>query len=437
MTHPTRRPLLHPLALLAALLPLLVACAGFDPTQLIPAVEIGPTAEATATAAPAIPTVATDATTAVPTAINGPLAPAPTDWEGLEGWLTTLWRGGVNPAAVRAALRQSGMQRGDDDWRAADFDGDLQDDWALVLYDPSLPGVPFGAAGDLWIVNGDGVVFRYYPAPSSDIYEFLAPTVVDVADLTGDGLPELVTDARMCGAHTCFGNFRVIGQTAAGLADLVRRAPAGESDPGNTINISYPEARLADGDGDGVAELVVRGGSIGSAGAGVVRPRTEVWRWDGAAVSLAETALDPTDYRHHILYEANDLLAAGDLDGALVLYEAAITDGALRNDGFAHVPEAVYADVSRFAAFRLALIDLRHGDSERAAGRLAWLQTNHPDAPATTAAAMLIGGWTDEDGLPALCERIETTLAAADSPTGALADMGYGNPSLTAADFCP
>ena len=70
---------------------------------------------------------------AAPTAISGPLAPAPTDWEGLEGWLSELWRGNVNPAAVRASLRQAGMQRSDADWRAADLDGDLQDEWLLVL----------------------------------------------------------------------------------------------------------------------------------------------------------------------------------------------------------------------------------------------------------------------------------------------------------------
>lgn len=455
-----------------ALLP--AACAGFDPSQLIPPAAIGsttpPTPEPTLTAvlpppagetpvlmctppacAPgesyACPSgdcpggcgtvCAAPATPLSPTAISGPLAPAPTDWEGLEGWLAALWDGNVNPAAVRASLRQSGMQRSDADWRAADLDGDLQDEWLLVLYDPSLPGVPFGAAGDLWIVNGDGVAFRYYAAPSSDIYDFLAPTIVAVADLTGDGLPELVADAPFCGAHTCTGNYRVIGQTAGGLADLVRREAAAEGDPANTIAMTFPDIEVIDRDGDGLAEIVVRGGTIGSAGAGVVRPRTEVWRWDGAAVTLAETTLEPTEYRHHILYEANDLLAAGDLDGALALYETAINDPALRNDGFAHAPEQVYADVSRFAAFRLILIDLRQGNAERAAGRLAWLQANHPDAAATSAAATLIAGWSGADGQAALCASIESGLAALENPTGALGDMGYGNPALAAEDYCP
>lgn len=375
---------------------------------------------------------------APPTPITGPLGPAPTDWESLETWLTTLWRGDVNPAAVRAALQQSGMQKSLEDWRAADLDGDLRDEWILVLYDQSLPGVPFGSAGDLWVVNGEGVIFRYYTAPSTDIYEFIAPTVVSLADLTGDGLPELITDATICGAHTCYNNYRITGLRDGALVDLVLAPPVAEGEPpGTAITMSYADSKLADVDNDGLPEFLVHGGTIGSAGAGVVRPRTEVWGWDGTAVSLAETILDPSGYRHHILYEANDRMAAGDLDGALALYETAINDAALRDDGFAHAPEQTRADISAFAAFRLILIDLMQGNAERAASRLAWLQMTYPESPTTGAALTLVSEWAGPDGAAALCARIEDSMATLDNPTGALADMGYGNPSLGAADFCP
>ena len=176
---------------------LLAACGGFDVGQIV-----GPAGGATATPAPALTIITDDGPTptpaamdetpqlmctppacapgegyacpggdcpggcgtvcVAPTAVSGPLAAAPTEWENLESWLATLWRGNMNPAAVRAALQQSGMQRSPDDWRAADFDGDLLDEWVVVLYDQSLPGVPFGSPGDLWVVNGDGVIFRYY-----------------------------------------------------------------------------------------------------------------------------------------------------------------------------------------------------------------------------------------------------------------------------------
>ena len=101
------------------------------------------------------------------------------------------------------------------------------------------------------------------------------------------------------------------------------------------------------------------------------------------------------------------------------------------------IRDRVYADVSRLAAFRLILIDLLQNNAERAAGRLAWLEANHPDAAATSAAATLIAGWAGAEGQAALCASIEETLAALENPMGALSDMGYGNPALTVADFCP
>jgi hypothetical protein len=154
-------------------------------------------------------------------------------------------------------------------------------------------------------------------------------------------------------------------------------------------------------------------------------------------VTLRETILDPTAYRHHVLYEANDRMSAGDLDGALALYETAINDGALRDDGYAYPPEQTRADISSFAAFRLILIDLLQGNAERANSRLAWLGTTYPASAAAGAAATLVSEWAGPAGAGALCDRIETALLAVENPAGALADMGYGNPSLGAAEFCP
>jgi hypothetical protein len=201
--------------------------------------------------------------------------------------------------------------------------------------------------------------------------------------------------------------------------------------------MTYSNTNIRDIDGDGLLELLVHGGTIGSVGGGIIRPRTEVWGWDGTAVTLAETILDPTQYRHHILYEANNRMAAGDLDGALALYESAINDGALRDDGFWHAPEQIRADINAFAAFRLILIDLLQGNAERANSRLAWLEANYPGSASAGAATTLVAEWAGPDGMTALCDRIESGLAAIENPTGVLADMGYGNPSLGAGDLCP
>lgn len=373
------------------------------------------------------------------TAGGGAPSVAPVDWDALAEWLTGQWLDNANPAAVRAALRATGLQRDINDWTAADFDGDLRDEWVMVLIDPTSAGPDAypRPVGNLWIVNGNGVVYRTYDELGDDPLEFGAPAIVGLADVTGDELPELVTNVEVCGASTCYGNFRVVGFAGDIFADLVSHAPLGEDDPGNTIVLSFPTAQLVDIDQNGRADLLINGGTLGSAGAGIVRPRTEIWSWDGTAVTLADTQLDPTEYRHHVLYEANDLMAAGDLDGALLLYETAINDGALRTQPF-NAGEAETDDAIRqFAAFRLILIDAIRGDAERAAARLAWLQETYPDSAAALAGGRVVDSLGDGPELELICEQIEAELGALENPTGPLADMGFGNPSLTAADFCP
>jgi hypothetical protein len=369
---------------------------------------------------------------------GGRPANPPVDWDALAVWLTGQWQDNANPAAVRAALQATGVQRDINDWAAADFDGDLRDEWVVVLRDPNAPiAADNNQAGNLWIVNGSGIVYRAYETVGEDAFEFGAPSIVALGDMTGDELPELISNVEVCGAHTCYGNFRVAGFVGDIYADLVQHEPLGEGDPGNTIVLSFPEPRLLDIDQNGQMDLLVHGGTIGSVGAGIVRPRTEIWSWDGTAVRLADTQLDPTEFRHHVLYEANDLMAAGNYDDALLLYEAAINDGGLRTQPFAATEEETDAAIRQFAAFRLILIDIIRGDAERAAARLAWLSETYPDSAAAGAAARVVGSLTDGPELEVVCEEIEADLSAVENPTGPLADMGYGNPSLGAGDFCP
>jgi hypothetical protein len=130
-------------------------------------------------------------------------------------------------------------------------------------------------------------------------------------------------------------------------------------------------------------------------------------------------------------------MAAGELDQALLLYEQAINDSNLVTPEFSHTQTETYQAISQLAAFRLILLDLLAADSNRAQSRLTWLQNNYPGTASAQAAAALVQNWTGPEGMAALCETIEAEIQALPNPTGALADLGYGNPTLTAADLCP
>jgi hypothetical protein len=392
-----------------------------------------PAAPGSPTPVPATPTQ--DAPAIAPTLKS--LEPAPNDWAALEAWLAAAWREGRNPAAVRTALRAANWQATPDAWLGKDLDGDLQDEWILLLDDITFDeaeglGPWFGAPGNLWVVNGDGVTYRHHDGVDLLSREpGLLPELAGVADLTGDGLPELIVMDLECGAHTCYGYVRVIGHVGGAMRNLVQTTIP-ESD---WIEISFPEVRVQEVDGR--PTLQVHGGTIGSVGAGIMRSYTEVWAWDGEAIRWQETVPDPTSYRHLILYEGINRMENGDLEGAVALFEEVILNPDLETMPFGSddLPETEAA-IRQFAVFRLVLAHLLLEDAGEAKAMATWLEQRDPGAPLTLATQRLVSEWAGSDGMDALCAAIQVDLEASAEPPGPLADQGYGNPSLTAEHIC-
>ncbi len=373
------------------------------------------------------------------TATDPELGAAPADWSGLESWIANAWNIHADPAAVRAGLRASGWLEGYDNWRGADMNGDLRDEWIVSLVEPDPAAIVGpGRLGNLWVVNGDGVVYRAYDTVSTDNFEQVAPQIEEVLDLTNDGKPELVTNQVICGASTCYGNYRVISTIRGGYANIISNPTTVEGAEADVINISYSDVSFNDFELDGLVDMAVHGGALGSAGAGITQMYTEVWEWDGTAVSLQNRLYDPSDYRHHYVYEGNRQMAAGNYGDAVFYYEEAINNGNLLTPPGVSDVGAVYAAVAQFSAFRLILIDELQGDAGKAASRLAWLERSYPGTAVTNGAGRLVREWAGADGLNNLCNSIENELNDLAQPIGPLTnEMGYGNPSLGAEDLCP
>ncbi len=430
---------------LGAMLLLLGACHPGEPEPVTPAENTAtPMAAATATSAPtATPTLTPEPATPTPVPTEAPvwpaldpLEPAPEAWDGLEGWLVDAWLEGRNPAEVQIALQDAGWQQSPDELHAADLTGDDQDEWVLLLHDIAVDEelfIPvFGTPGDLWVINGDGLLYQHHADTDVPTYEAaLLPELVDMDDLTGDGLPELIVMDTDCGAHTCYGLVQVIGLAEGQLRTLVQGAIPGE----NWIEMTFPDVWVEPFEGQNA--LHVHGGHIGSVGAGIMRTYTEVWAWDGEAIVLQETLLDPTGYRHLILYEGLDAMAAGELDRAAELFEDAAMSPDLDTVSFmGEDPDELEAAIRQFAAFRLILVRLLQEDMAEAESVLAWLEGMEPGAPLTLAARRLVEEWAGPEEMDALCAAIRAELEAYDEPTGPLEYQGYGNPSLTAEDIC-
>ncbi|HEY9877048.1 MAG TPA: hypothetical protein V6D29_01270 [Leptolyngbyaceae cyanobacterium] len=376
--------------------------------------------------------------------------------EALIAWLKTAWQREADPSEVLRALEAAGWQFGINDFQAVDVTGDGRPEWLLtVSLDPN--DVPWGRSGDFWII-GEDVLYRFFQpsdyfrerteadaVPLDQDFYLSAPQVVGTPDMTGDGTADVLLRRQMCGAHTCTQAYFVLSNQAGEIQQVVSPQKRDLDNSGQAIILYYSDLEsLTDETGDGVADLVLHAGAIASAGAGYQRTRTEIWAWNGETVSLAQTQLDPTNYRHLILYEANDYFAKGNLDQARTLYQQVVEDDSLEDVQWSEEFPSSHDSTVQFAAFRLALLGLMESDQEAAGQWQGWLQRQYPSAPITKAAQLLQSA--DQTSLETACAAARDYLVSLENPdddfpgkgpTGPLRYMGYANPSLQAADVCP
>lgn len=378
--------------------------------------------------------------------------------EALAEWLTDAYQRGIEAEQVQTALQTARWQGdADKDFHIADVDGDGRDEWLVTFYMFDSDFMPWGSPGDFWVIGNEGLEYRFFTPDRyfDEDYEtqpefwWGAPTVLTTQDLTGDEVPDIVLDRTICGAHTCTNAYYILGKQDDRLHNRVQLPES--YDGVGTITMTYSEVQpFEDVTGDGLADFRIHGGSVGSAGSGIQRTRTEVWAWNGRAIALTDIQLDPTHYRYHLLWEANELFSAGELDQAARLYETVISDASLSNEGSFNSEREVYDDSRQFAAFRLTLLGLMEDDTQRAQRWSRWLATTYPGTRLTEAVTLLLSSaGNNSAGNNALrqgCANVTQFLTQFEveesgwitaSPTGTLRDMGYANPMLTATDVCP
>jgi hypothetical protein len=391
------------------------------------------------------PTLVVSPTPGTPTLEE--LGEPPETLDALRDWLMQAQAAGATLDDVCAALTAAQWHQSVDSCSPADLDGDQQEEWLLTidfsrLQEDQATTLQEGHPGDFWIVGDEGLVFQSREEEEPDFFA-TAPQLLELVDMTGDELPEAVVDFSTCGAHTCYSYYQVIGAPDGTIRNLVQVPPLEpgeeESFPG-TIGLAYvDEQEIRDATGDDLPDLVIHGGIVGSAGAGIQRARTEIWSWTGEAVTLAEQQWEETSYRFHWLYNANYAFQQEEYDMARTRYEEVVVNPDLQDEPFATgTPQELRDYTRQFAAFRLTLLPLLRGDITEATRWRNWLQQEYPQAPMTAAADRLLSEWqSNGNNLAAACDAATSVLQAAENPTGPLTDMGYNNPSLTAKTVCP
>ena len=435
-----------------------------SPAAVSPQPTAGPTVTLKLTGA-LIPsqTAAPSATPPPPTTPTRTLGPDDPPYEpaGLKTWLEQAWQTGEPAEVVRSQLEAAGwlgaepniMQIGEElqeysAWLALDMDGDGRDEWLFSPIADTNCGLPDGS---LWLVGAPGLL-EWKQGDQGDW--FSAPLVIDQADFNGDGSIEALAYASDCQDQTSTGAFAIIGLQDGSFTDLIslkndlfraadpirRGSYRVEPDwPGAAITITRPGYQILDATGDGLPDLLLGDGSYGSSEAGLVRPRSETWAWDGLVVSLLGIWWEPSGQRFDALYDANLAQELDDLDEAEGLYLQVLQDDSLLDGVGIASGEENRAAARQFAAFRLELIGMQRGSLSAAQHYRDLLAEAYPDAPLTFAAIQMLEYWraSATPDVSAACRSAVSVLESYEAPTGSLADAGYGLPRLGAGEICP
>lgn len=239
-----------------------------------------------------------------------------------------------------------------------DFNGDGIEDLLLLAADPTTSDGP-PIAQLLAFQGRTGGAFE--PEPLGDLVVALDAPLSGVAragQLNGESGDEAVVLAAGCGASTCFTSVQIYGPSAGHIA-LLTAAP-----------LDVLSAQVTFEDHGASSDVLVRGGSVTSAGAGPQRDSIERWTWDAGAKQfrIASTEAAPSDYLYFAVVDGDAHLAAAiaasnnltEISAAAASYERAL-DGTLV-DWHAQAGTGSDLDVlGAYIALKLAIIRTLEG----------------------------------------------------------------------------
>lgn len=314
---------------------------------------------------------------------------------------------------------------------AADFTGDGSRDVAVSIYDPDSTAMPPG--GSLLIYTCESGEYRLAYEENSE-EGWGAPGIRYLQDLNGDEAAELVAARPSCGANTCFEEVNILAWDGAAFENRLQ---------GTTADLPYPDVRLEDSEGDGIYELVVLGSGFGSVGAGPQRTLIRVWVFDPQTEVWfpAGETLGESNYRIHVLHDAETSALVEAYDEALLLYGRVVQDTTLEDW---MEPETERANLGSYALFKTALVYLIQGNQEFAGSTFEQQAEAYPTGATGHAYVELVEAFQEayavEESVVQGCAaarefaagRVEEIL----DPLGSIA-FGYANRDFIPADICP
>ncbi len=314
---------------------------------------------------------------------------------------------------------------------ARDLNGDGETEWLI-----SVPARDMGCGATFCPANL--LIFQvrdslFIPAAiiieDENIWDVSKPVLLMIDDINADGHLEVMVEQVSCGAHTCFTGI-IIGQWDG------RRWHSLVADP---VMQAYTDYTLVDHNGDGLLDVVMHGGMYGSVGAGLQRPRTQVFAWREGAYRLVEDTPDPDAHPYFQMLDANTALENEDWDAALNLALAVVNyPGVYQDDGWL-TPDA-WARIVGYATLEAMFVYAQRGDVEAMRQVYTGLTVRSysaPNDPYPDAAWRALEVYEATDDPLAACIAAEELIAARAADAVFFEWYGYGTERMTVDRICP
>jgi hypothetical protein len=256
------------------------------------------------------------------------------------------------------------------------------------------------------------------------------PKILELTDMDSKGGVEVLISDSTCGAHTCFERIRILSWNGSTFVDHMG---------GDTSELPYPEVDTQDPDGDGILDLYVTATGFGSVGAGPPRPLTVVYsfseltgRWEPT-----DELLGASDYRIHVLHDADRAARSGSYEAAQELYERVIEDPELQSWGNSNED---WTTLSAYARYKLMVTNHLLEDSTRAQELFDALESSHAPGEPQYVFVELADTFRDayiENGVGSACQAVREFVNLNEDKVLDFFYYGYGNPQYQAEDICP
>lgn len=283
-------------------------------------------------------------------------------------------------------------------------------------------------SGDLLILacEAGGYILQYQEGYEP---QGMAVRLLQVSDANLDGRADVVYTLSTCGAHTCYEGLEVRSWSGTSFVSLM----------GGALEMPYPTYSVTSG------RIDAQSGRIGSVGAEPQRGYSEVWEWSGSVFTVTQQIWEPPVYRYHALLDGDRALLQGDHATARATYERVISDEALQEWGVESGmtdPAEERARLIAFARWRLVLTCLLMGDSSGARAEYDCLQAGYPPGAAGHDVASLAEAfWPAYQAAGRLTDGCRQVVATAGTHASVLdffnTSYGYANPLWEPTDLCP